>query len=136
MNSRNEAIRRVALWGTLLTSGLALASLLFGCERPSTILSAPGFPHASRQSGPVEPAAAATTPAWGNTSLPLLAATTQAKLDIRWIQPRNLEKPSLQGLPSGRPLAGEPGKVAAEQHPQASPAKAKSMATAATELSD
>ena len=119
MNSQNEAIRRVALWAALMTTAVALVGLQFGCDRPATTLSAPGFPHASRQNRPDETIVLAATPAGGMSSLATAPATTQAKLDIHWIEPRSPEKSSAQALPSGGSLALEPG--APDPKPKARP---------------
>ena len=90
MFSQPETIRRVVFWAALLTTGVALVGMQFGCNRPSTTLSAPGFRHASRQFRPDE-----ATPSRAADQAPG-ASAKQVKFVIRWIEPREV-------LASGKP---------------------------------
>jgi hypothetical protein len=55
-------MRRIGFWLAMLTGGLLVASQ-FACARPTTALSAAGFPHASR-----------------------IATTEGPRADVPWVQ--------------------------------------------------
>lgn len=115
MFSQNETIRRVVLWAALLTMGVALVGMQFGCDRPST-LSAPGFRHASRQARPdelVPSGAAAQAPE---------ASAKQVKFEILWIEPRKVL------------AAGKPGKAASDLSEPASKVEDPPLALASAGL--
>jgi hypothetical protein len=72
-----------------MLTGAVLVGLQFGCDQPQTTLSAPGFPHASRQSGrPTEAAPIEAPPSGSNPG----GAAQAAMVEIRWIQPRSVVK--------------------------------------------
>jgi len=70
---------------TVLTGGLAVVASQIGCIRPSTVLSAPGFPRASRRS----PVPAEATAVWTE---PALAGSPALTNDSLWSQPRSEAK--------------------------------------------
>ena len=85
MRSRDAVLRQVTFWITVLTGGLALVASQIGCIRPQTVLSAHGFPRASRRS-PLQAEVAI------NRTEPAEAGSPALTTDSLWSQPRSVAK--------------------------------------------
>ncbi len=79
MSSRDAVVRRVVFWAALL-AGAALVGSQFGCDRPQSLPSSAGFPHAGRW-----PLQAEGRPACG--------AGVEADPINWWIQPGGSDHP-------------------------------------------
>lgn len=88
MRSRAAVLRQVTFWLTAFTGGLALMASQIGCIRPSTVLSAPGFPRASRRS-PLQAEVA------NNRMEPAEAGSPALTTDSLWRQSRSVAKQNL-----------------------------------------